>query len=63
MRADPRFAAPPGDVRLRTGSPALGAGVPVPGGGVPVLGGGDRDFYGNPVPDPPNVGAYQGHGV
>ncbi|MFD0164358.1 hypothetical protein ACFVJH_09380 [Streptomyces decoyicus] len=50
-------------MRLRTGSPALGAGVPVPGAGVPVPGGGDRDFYGNPVPDPPNVGAYQGHGV
>ncbi|MGW7491528.1 hypothetical protein [Streptomyces sp. NPDC054786] len=55
MHGDPRFAAP-GDVRLRTGSPALGAGVAVPGGG-------DRDFYRHPVPDPPNVGAYQGHGA
>ncbi|MFG2827265.1 hypothetical protein ACGFWI_07290 [Streptomyces sp. NPDC048434] len=55
VRGDPRFAAP-GDVRLRTGSRALGAGVAVPGGG-------DRDFYGHPVPDPPNVGAYQGHGA
>ncbi len=54
VRGDPRFLAPY-DVRLRAGSPALGAGVPVPGGG-------DRDFYGNPVPDPPNLGADQGRG-
>ncbi|WP_329170684.1 hypothetical protein OG754_03755 [Streptomyces decoyicus] len=55
VRADPRFAAP-GDMRLRIGSPALGAGIPVPRGG-------DRDLYGHPVPDPPNSGAYQEHGV
>ncbi|MFI0717292.1 hypothetical protein ACH4SK_43440 [Streptomyces inhibens] len=54
VRADPRFVAPD-DVRLRAGSPALGAGVRVPGGG-------DRDYYGNPVPDPPKIGADQGHG-
>jgi hypothetical protein len=52
--ADPRFVSP-GDVRLRAGSPALGAGVAVPDSG-------DRDFYGNPVPDPPNIGADQGSG-
>ncbi|WP_329400050.1 hypothetical protein OHA45_35185 [Streptomyces lydicus] len=52
VRGDPRFLAPY-DVRLRAGSPARGAGVPVPGGGF-------RDFYGNPVPDPPNLGADQG---
>ncbi|REK91339.1 hypothetical protein DY245_05105 [Streptomyces inhibens] len=51
VRADPRFVGPD-DVRLRAGSPALGAGVRVPGGG-------DRDYYGNPVPDPPNIGADQ----
>ncbi|MFI1620480.1 hypothetical protein ACH4VT_26470 [Streptomyces lydicus] len=54
VRGDPRFLAPY-DVRLRAGSPALGAGVPVPDCG-------DRDFYGNPVPDPPNLGADQGRG-
>ncbi|MFH8573480.1 right-handed parallel beta-helix repeat-containing protein [Streptomyces sp. NPDC017993] len=54
VRADPRFVSP-GDVRLRAGSPALGA-------GVAVFGSGDRDFYGNPVPDPPNIGADQGSG-
>ncbi|MFG2139976.1 hypothetical protein [Streptomyces sp. NPDC048650] len=52
--ADPRFVAP-GDLRLRADSPALGAGVRVPDSGA-------RDFYGNPVPDPPNIGAYQGRG-
>ncbi|MFE0193512.1 hypothetical protein [Streptomyces sp. NPDC058989] len=54
VRADPLFVTPD-DVRLRAGSPALGAGVRVPGGG-------GRDFYGNPVPDPPNIGADQGPG-
>ncbi|MFG2895099.1 hypothetical protein [Streptomyces sp. NPDC048248] len=54
VRADPRFVSP-GDVRLRAGSPALGAGVAMPGSG-------GRDFYGNPVPDPPNIGADQGSG-
>ncbi|MER7155273.1 hypothetical protein [Streptomyces lydicus] len=51
------MTAVPGPVRrrLRAGSPALGAGVPVPGGGF-------RDFYGNPVPDLPNLGADQGRG-
>ncbi|MFJ9852971.1 right-handed parallel beta-helix repeat-containing protein [Streptomyces sp. NPDC101150] len=52
--ADPRFVGP-NDLQLRAGSPALGAGVRVPESG-------DRDFYGNPVPDPPNIGAYQGRG-
>lgn len=54
VRADPRFVAP-GDVRLRATSPALGAGVRVPDAG-------DQDFYGNPVADPPNIGADQGGG-
>ena len=64
MIADPRFVAPgsatspqtSGGYRLRVGSPALGA-------GVPIANDGGRDFYGNPIPDPPNIGAYQGPGV
>ncbi|BDM70452.1 hypothetical protein HEK616_39390 [Streptomyces nigrescens] len=54
VRGDPRFVSPT-DTRLRAGSPALGAGVTVPNGG-------NRDFHGNPVADPPNIGADQGPG-
>ncbi|MFI6768437.1 hypothetical protein [Streptomyces sp. NPDC050355] len=54
VRADPLFVTPD-DVRLRAGSPALGAGLRVQDGGT-------RDFFGNPVPDPPNIGADQGPG-
>jgi hypothetical protein len=62
--ADPGFVAPgtatsltdADGYRLRIGSPALGAGVPLPNAA-------GRDYYGNPIPDPPNIGAYQGPGV
>lgn len=54
--ADPRFVsgAPrgPGDVRLKDGSPARGAGTPIADGTT-------RDYFGNPIPDPPNIGADQ----
>ncbi|MFI7102140.1 right-handed parallel beta-helix repeat-containing protein [Streptomyces sp. NPDC050161] len=59
VRADPllRSAEPsaPDDVRLKGGSPARGAGS--------IKGGGDDgttyDYFGNPIPDPPNIGADQ----
>ncbi|MEV6104377.1 right-handed parallel beta-helix repeat-containing protein [Streptomyces sp. NPDC051940] len=58
--ADPRLADAtpdsPQGLRLRTGSPALGAGTVIDGAG-------DRDYYGNPLAVPPNIGAYQGGGV
>ncbi|MEV6749236.1 hypothetical protein AB0N21_33470, partial [Streptomyces sp. NPDC051080] len=58
--ADPRLTDPtgalPDGLRLRSGSPALRAGTPVPGSPR-------RDLYGNPVGNPPNMGAYQGRGV
>ena len=41
---------------LAVGSPLLGA-------GTPIADAGDRDFFGNPVPATPNIGAYQGAGV
>ncbi|GAA2841276.1 right-handed parallel beta-helix repeat-containing protein [Crossiella cryophila] len=44
-----------GGYRLRAGSPALRAGEPVQGAG-------SRDFFGNPMPSVPNIGAYQGPG-
>ncbi|WP_406003958.1 right-handed parallel beta-helix repeat-containing protein [Streptomyces sp. NBC_00987] len=57
---DPRLTDPtgalPDGLRLRSGSPALRAGTPVPGSPR-------RDLYGNPVGNPPNMGAYQGRGV
>ncbi|MEU6126401.1 right-handed parallel beta-helix repeat-containing protein [Streptomyces sp. NPDC047123] len=57
VTADPRFAATtpraPGDVRLRPGSPARGAGTPIADGTT-------RDYFGNRIPDPPNIGADQG---
>lgn len=42
--------------RLTVGSPLLGAGVPIAEAGA-------QDFFGNPIPATPNVGAYQGKGV
>ncbi|MER5617124.1 hypothetical protein ABT068_34505, partial [Streptomyces sp. NPDC002215] len=58
--ADPLLSDPTGvlplGLRLRSGSPALRAGTPVPGSP-------DRDLYGNPVGNPPNMGAYQGPGT
>lgn len=42
--------------QLAVGSPLLGAGVPISDAG-------DRDFFGNPIPATPNIGAYQGPGV
>ncbi|MFI1963728.1 right-handed parallel beta-helix repeat-containing protein [Streptomyces pathocidini] len=57
VHADPLFssASPdrPGDVRLRAGSPALGAGTPADDGLT-------RDYFGNRIPVPPNLGADQG---
>ncbi|MEU4507019.1 hypothetical protein AB0F94_38245, partial [Streptomyces sp. NPDC024089] len=57
---DPRLTDPtgalPDGLRLHTASPALGAGTAVPGSPR-------RDLYGNPVGNPPNMGAYQGRGV
>ncbi|MGW8949799.1 right-handed parallel beta-helix repeat-containing protein [Streptomyces sp. NPDC055709] len=54
--ADPMFvsASPtaPADVRLRPGSPALGAGLPIADGVT-------RDYFGNRIPTPPNLGADQ----
>ncbi|MFD6436473.1 right-handed parallel beta-helix repeat-containing protein [Streptomyces venezuelae] len=56
VRADPRLVsgAPrtPGDVRLKDGSPARGAGTPTADGTT-------HDYFGNPIPDPPNIGADQ----
>ncbi|MFK4836960.1 NPCBM/NEW2 domain-containing protein [Microbacterium sp. ZW T2_14] len=42
--------------QLAVGSPLLGA-------GTPVVDAGERDFFGNPVPATPNIGAYQGAGI
>jgi hypothetical protein len=61
--ADPRLVAPgtatglldATGYELRAGSPALGAGVAVPGNG-------GHDYYGNSIPTPPNIGAYEGTG-
>ncbi|GAA5199331.1 NPCBM/NEW2 domain-containing protein [Microbacterium jejuense] len=41
---------------LAVGSPLLGA-------GVPIADAGERDFFGNPIPATPNIGAYQGTGA
>ncbi|GAA2095806.1 hypothetical protein GCM10009801_64950 [Streptomyces albiaxialis] len=43
----------PEGIALLKGSPALGAGVAVPDDG-------GRDYFGNPVPDTPDLGAYHG---
>ncbi|MER5562691.1 right-handed parallel beta-helix repeat-containing protein [Streptomyces sp. NPDC002506] len=60
VTADPAFTAPvpagPYDVQLRSGSPALRAGVPIADGVT-------RDWFGNAVASPPNIGAYQGPGA
>ena len=42
--------------RLAVGSPLLGAGVPIADAGA-------HDFFGDPIPATPNIGAYQGPGV
>ncbi|WP_309065573.1 NPCBM/NEW2 domain-containing protein [Microbacterium sp.] len=42
--------------RLAVGSPLLGA-------GTSIADAGERDFFGNPIPATPNIGAYQGEGV
>ncbi|MFE6735196.1 NPCBM/NEW2 domain-containing protein [Microbacterium sp. NPDC057650] len=42
--------------RLAVGSPLLGA-------GTQIADAGERDFFGNPIPTTPNIGAYQGEGV
>ncbi|WP_157869047.1 right-handed parallel beta-helix repeat-containing protein [Streptomyces atriruber] len=56
VNADPRLVstAPriPGDVRLKAGSPARGAGTPTADGTT-------HDYFGNPIPNPPNIGADQ----
>ncbi|MEV0115599.1 right-handed parallel beta-helix repeat-containing protein [Streptomyces sp. NPDC050844] len=57
VNADPRFtdSTPdaPDDVRLRSDSPARGIGTAVDDGTT-------HDYFGNPIPDPPNLGADQG---
>ncbi|MFE0130415.1 right-handed parallel beta-helix repeat-containing protein [Streptomyces sp. NPDC059037] len=57
VNADPRFTDTtpdaPDDVRLKSGSPARGIGTPVDDGTT-------HDYFGNPIPDPPNLGADQG---
>ncbi|MEU6991602.1 right-handed parallel beta-helix repeat-containing protein [Streptomyces sp. NPDC046465] len=64
--ADPRFVDPapekPGDVRLREGSPARGAGTGTADPDDPDDPDGTEghDYFGNPIPDPPNIGADQG---
>jgi hypothetical protein len=37
--------------QLRPGSPALGAGLPINNNG-------GRNYYGNPISSPPNIGAF-----
>ncbi|MEV6047130.1 right-handed parallel beta-helix repeat-containing protein [Streptomyces xanthochromogenes] len=60
VTADPAFTAPapagPYDVQLRPGSAALRAGIPIADGVT-------RDWFGNAVSSPPNIGAYQGPGA
>ncbi|MEU5000679.1 right-handed parallel beta-helix repeat-containing protein [Streptomyces sp. NPDC021622] len=57
VNADPRFTDTtpdaPDDVRLKSGSPARGIGTPVDDGTT-------HDYFGNPIPDPPSLGADQG---
>ncbi|MFJ5927534.1 right-handed parallel beta-helix repeat-containing protein [Kitasatospora sp. NPDC092948] len=59
VRADPLFrtavSATPDDVRLKSGSPAHGAGSVKPGADGTV-----NDYFGSPIPNPPNIGADQG---
>lgn len=56
VTADPKFVRPgsgPGGYRLACGSPAIGAGLAISGDG-------GRDLFGNSIPNPPNIGVYQG---
>ncbi|MBD0674986.1 right-handed parallel beta-helix repeat-containing protein [Streptomyces sp. CBMA156] len=57
VHADPMFTSAkpvaPDDVRLKDGSPARGAGM----GGEHD--GAKHDYFGNPIPNPPNIGADQ----
>lgn len=61
VTGDPKLTAPGTGIsasdatgyRLKAGSPALNAGSRISNDG-------GRDFYGNPVPAVPNIGAYQG---
>ncbi|WP_131737020.1 right-handed parallel beta-helix repeat-containing protein [Actinomadura roseirufa] len=56
VNADPRFTRPgtgPLGYRLQCGSPAIGTGAAIPG----FTG---RDLFGNRVPNPPNIGVFQG---
>jgi hypothetical protein len=61
MVEDPRLTAPGTGKEgfhsltgylLRRDSPCIGAGIPVPENG-------GRDFWGNPIPDPPSIGAHE----
>lgn len=51
VAGDPRYHAPPGDLRLRNSSPANGAGSAA---GAPAA-----DLGGTPRPNPPSIGAWQ----
>ncbi|MCW7945649.1 hypothetical protein AAW14_27475 [Streptomyces hygroscopicus] len=61
VSADPLLTAPGTAVsagtadgyRLRTGSPAIGAGASLADSGA-------SDYFGNPIPSTPSIGAYQG---
>jgi len=41
----------------------LAVGSPLVGAGTPIVDAGEHDFFGNPIPATPNIGAYQGAGV
>jgi hypothetical protein len=65
--------APPSDQQVVNGNPSfvnptqgpggfmLNCGSPVVGAGAAIANDGGRDFFGLPIPTPPNVGAYQGN--
>ncbi|MBW9093019.1 NPCBM/NEW2 domain-containing protein [Microbacterium jejuense] len=61
---DPQLIAA-GSGRLTRALPGyeLAVGSPLLGAGVPIADAGERDFFGNPIPATPNIGAYQGPGV
>lgn len=60
IEGTPDFLTPepatPEQVRLRIGSPAIGTGTPVQGDV-------SHDLFGDPIANPPNIGAYTGPGV